>query len=1109
MKKKSVKTFHAAVSAGKLILLALMLMFCVGAKAQGQTLQLASTHATMKSLIQAIENQTKMSVDYGQDIIDLEKTVQVSARTLSLQKLLGEMCAASELEYKISDRHIILTKTGKKQQVVRTGREQGKVKGNVVDAVGEPLIGVSVRVKGTQEVAVTDLDGNFTINAQNGDVLEFSYIGFSSREMKVNGTDVNIVMSEDENSIDEVVVTALGIKKEAKALSYNVQQIKSSDVTSVKDANFMNSLAGKVAGVEINSSSSGIGGGAKVVMRGAKSLGNNNNALYVIDGIPMPQLSGGTQPSDMYTGQGQSGDGASMVNPEDIETISVLSGAAASALYGSEAQNGVIMITTRKGDVGQVRLSYSNNTSFFSPFVMPEFQNTYGADAGSYNSWGSKLATPSSYDPADFFQTGFNTTNAVTLSVGSEANQTFISAANTIAEGMIENNKLNRYNFAIRNTTNFLKDRMHLDLASMYMNVREQNMVAQGQYFNPIVPIYLFPVSDDINKYKAYERYNPERNFKTQYWPYGNMGLGMQNPYWIMNRDLFVNHKDRFLTSAGLTFDIAKGISLAGRAKVDQTTSVYEKKYFASTDAIFAKEYGAYTRADEEMRQIYADAILNVDKYFGDFSVNANFGTSIKDLKYDFASTGGNILIAAPENANKFTLNAIDRTTAKISQNRYHKQIQSLFATAQVGWKSMIYLDLTARNDWDSALEGTDYTSIFYPSAGVSAILTEMMPGLKGKALSFLKLRGSYSEVGNAPEVFFGNSYMSHPYEEGSPTTLATYPNKDLQPERTKAWEIGLQANLWKDKINLNVSAYTTSTYNQIFSPQLSATSGYSSLVVNGGRVDNKGIEASLSFHQPIGPVDWTTSLTYTINRNKIKEMLKEFTLSNGETVSLEQLDILSLGNVKVVNKEGGSMNDLYVTTLKTDEHGYIFVDYTQKTVQKDEGNYVYAGNASPKYTAGWRNNFAFKGVSLGFLLTARVGGVGVSMTQAMMDAYGVSKATADARDNGGALVNGYLIPAMQYYQTVGQGVGSMYVYSATNVRLAEVTLGYDIPITKAVPWIKSLSLALTGRNLLMIYNKAPYDPELTASTGTYFSGIDYFMLPSMRNLGFSVKVNF
>lgn len=1073
--------------------------------AQKTNVTLRINECTVKEAMNEIERESGFSFFINSKNLDLNLDRRVSVSGKNIRQVLEQIFANTNVDYKILDDKIILTA----KEVNAVQQKTISVAGVVKDKGGEPLIGVSIKEKGTSNGTITDMDGNYKLATQTvSPVLVFSYIGYRTQEIPVNGTTLNVVLEDESQLLNEVVVTALGIKKEAKALSYNVQEVSSDEIVGVKDANFINSLSGKIAGVVINSSSSGIGGGAKVVMRGAKSISGNNNALYVIDGIPMPSLET-EQPEDHFTGMGQSGDGASMINPEDIESMSVLSGAAASALYGSEAANGVIMITTKKGTVDKLCVNYTNNTSFYNPFVTPDFQNTYGATSGSLQSWGAKLGQPSSYDPMDFFQTGWNETNSLTISNGNERNQTFLSMAVTNAEGIVMNNTLDRYNFTVRNTSNMLNDKLRLDLSASYMNVREQNMVSQGQYFNPIVPVYLMSPTYSLETYQQFEMYDESRGFKTQYWPWGNMGIAMQNPYWITNRDNFINHKNRFLVSGGLNYTITKGITLGARAKVDYTSAINEKKYSASTDAIFAQRYGAYYKADAATRQLYGDVMLNIDKYFGDFSLAATVGASVQDVDYKYYSVGGDLNSVA----NSFTLRNVNKLTSDYVQDGYHDMTQSVFATAQLGWQSKLYLDVTGRIDWASALAWTESKNVAYPSVGLSVIFTDLLP-IKNDVLTFLKLRGSYSEVGNAPTRYV--AYQTYPYISGTPGTSTTYPNADIKPERTKAWELGLQSHFWGDKLMLNVSLYKTSTYNQLFNPTLSSSSGYSSIYINGGQIDNKGIEASLSINQPLGPVKWNSTFTYTINRNKIKQLLKPTVLSNDMIIEQDMLDLYGVGNVKTRLVEGGSVGDLYVTTLLTDEHGYIYVNQEDNTVMVDKNagdrkdGWIHAGNSQAKYMMGWRNSFNWKGLTLGFLINARIGGECVSITQGIMDAYGVSKVTADARDAGGVIVNGRLLPAAQkYYQTVGTGAGAMYVYSATNVRLAELSLGYDVPLTKYVPWIKGFNVAFTGRNLFMFHCKAPFDPELTASTGTHFAGMDYFMLPSLRNLGFSVKLNF
>ena len=972
--------FPLAVRLGQTLLFAVVLQLSAETSyAQRMRGNISMSKATVEQVLNQIEEKSDYVFLYADDAIQKDRVVSVESRSNEIMDVLAEVFKGTDVTYTVVDKQIILsTKTARQE-----GNQQAakvRVTGLVTDTAGEPLIGVNVKVKDSSTGAITDMDGRFSMEVPQGSELEFSYVGYATQTVEVAAAgSLNIVLDEDTEVLKEVVVTAMGIKKEAKALSYNVQQVSSSEIVGVKDANLMNSLAGKVAGVSINTSSSGIGGGVKVVMRGAKSISGNNNALYVIDGIPMPSLET-TQPEDQFTGMGQSGDGISMINPEDIESMSVLSGAAASALYGSEAANGVILITTKRGSADKLNVSYSNSTSFMVPFVTPDFQNTYGAADGAFQSWGQKLGQPSSYDPLDFFQTGWNETNSLTISNGTERNQTFISMAATNAEGIVQNNTLDRYNFSIRNTTSMLNDKLRLDLAANYMNIREQNMVSQGQYFNPIVPVYLMSPSYGLSTYELFEMYDESRGFKTQYWPWGNMGIAMQNPYWITNRDNFVNHKNRFLASAGLSWDIADGITLGARAKVDYTSAMNENKYNASTDAIFAGEYGAYYKADATTRQLYGDVMLNIDKYFGDYSVAATLDASIQDVDYKYFRVGGDLNSVA----NSFTLLNLNQADAQFDQDGYHDQTQSLFGTAQVGWQSKVYLDLTGRIDWSSALAWTPYKNLSYGSVGLSFILTDLLP-IKNDVLTFMKIRGSYSEVGNAPTRYI--AYQTYPYESGTPTTATTYPNTDIKPERTKAWEIGFQSRFWNNKITLDLSLYKTSTFNQLFNPALSASSGYSSVYINGGQVDNKGIELSLSINQPLGPVQWNSSFTYTINRNKIVKLLKPTTLSDGTVVSQDMLDVAGVGNVKSRLEEGGSIGDLYVTALRTDEHGYIDVNYANNTVAVDDkagkrkDGWIYAGNAQAKYTMGWRNSFSWKGLSLGFLINARVGGVGVSMT--------------------------------------------------------------------------------------------------------------------------------
>lgn len=1077
------------------------------AYAQRTRVVISMTNVSVEQVLNKIEETSDYVFLYNDKTIQKSRTVSVKNNSGKILDILNEVFKGTDVTYTVVDKQIVLSKS---QGISQNGKSI-QTKGTVTDVNGEPLVGVNVKVKGASSGTITDIDGHFTLNVKEGDVLEFSYVGYTTKTMKLmNGNPLAIILQEDAKALNEVVVTALGIKKEAKSLSYNVQQMGGDAVNKIADANFVNNLNGKVAGVTINSSSSGVGGASRVVMRGTKSINGNNNALYVIDGIPMTSSVTSSQPSDMYEGAAQTGDGISNLNPEDIESISVLSGPSAAALYGSAAANGVVMVTTKKGKMEHLSVSISNNTTFSSPLVLPEFQNTYGpSEEGSFYSWGEKLTTPSSYNPKDFFQTGANVTNAVSLSTGTEKNQTYLSLGTTNANGIVHNNNYDRYNATVRNTSKFLNDKMTMDLNFMLSSVKEQNMTAQGLYFNPLVSLYLFPAGDDFSKVQAYQRYDSSRNMQVQYWPYDS-GLAIQNPYWITEKDKMINHKKRYMATASLKYDFADWINLSGRVKWDHANEKYEKKYSASTNTIFASQYGYYSLNNAENEQIYGELLLNVNKYFvGDtYSLTANVGANYEDNTYGSNLYGGNLKSVADH----FTFANIDPTdNMTASQNTQNTKKRSVFASAQFGYKGMAYLDVTARNDWSSTFKGSNTKSIFYPSVGLSGIVTDIF-NCSSDIMPYMKVRVSYSEVGNSPDPYITTSTYS--YANGTPVTMTRRPNADLKPERTKSWEAGLNMVFFKNRLKLDATFYSSRTYNQFFERTLSATTMYTSEIVNGGRIDNKGIELSLRYDDKWGDFGWSSYLTYSINKNKIAELLPNYKDPyTGEVTSITEIDMGGTSMYKMKLTEGGSIGDIYVNTLRTDEHGAIYVHPTDQVVVAEANNFVYAGNSAPKYNLGWGNNLTYKGISLGFLFTARVGGIVVSQTQAMMDAYGTSKASADARDNGGALVNGKYIPAQAYYTTVGGGanggIGSMYVYSATNVRLSELTLGYDLPVKKWCSWLKGLNVSFVGKNLFFLYRKAPFDPELTASTGTYYQGIDYFMMPSLRNLGFSIKANF
>ena len=986
-----------------------------------------------------------------------------------------------------------------------------KVTGTIVDNTGEPVIGATVRVKNSKSETngvISDIDGKFTLTAPKGAVLLISYIGLNTQEVKVTGNgELKITLLPESHTIDQVVVTALGIKRAEKALSYNVQKVSADELTRNKDANFINSLNGKIAGVSISKSASGVGGATRVIMRGAKSIEGDNNVLYVIDGIPLFNFSGGTDSGIMGEGR-VSSEGIADINPEDIESINVLAGPSAAALYGSNAANGAVLITTKKGKEGRVEISFSSSADFSSPLLMPEFQNRYGNKQGSYESWGEKLATPSSYDPKkDFFRTGTNFINALTVNAGNEINQTFASIATTNSRGIVPNNTYDRYNFTVRNTTNMFNKKVQLDLGASYIKQKDNNMVSQGEYWNPIVAAYLYPRGESFEGIKTFERYDNVRNFSTQYWPISDSRYANQNPYWTAYRNLAPDDKDRFMFNAGLTYNICDWLSVAGRVRLDQTFMTSERKIYASSFDYFAKSNGAYEYYNYKDHQTYIDAIANINKRFNDFNIAANVGYSYSDYASLTRGYGGNLVLVP----NKFTLQNIDPADSKVREAGGDSKVRNVaaFASAEIGWKSMLYLTVTGRNDWNSRLVNSSEESFFYPSVGLSGIISEMIK--LPTFISYLKVRGSYTEVGS-PVSRSGMTpgTITTPLVGGSLKSTDIYPFTNYKAERTKSYEVGLTARFW-NKLSLDLTLYKSNTYNQTFIGELPESSGYKAAYLQAGNVENRGIEMALGYNDNFGGVQWNSSLVYSKNINEIKEMVKDY----HHPLSPKPINIpeVSKDKGRVLLKVGGSINDIYARkVLAKDNQGYVNVS-PSGGIGLETVDPIYLGKTTPDFTMGWNNSFTYKNFGLSFLLNARVGGVVTSSTQALLDRFGVSKASADARDAGGVMLpNQGLYDAKKYYMLTATGENDLagyYTYSATNVRLQELTLSYRFNPRWFKNIVKDLTLSFIATNPWMIYCKAPFDPELTSSTGTYGQGNDYFMQPSLKSYGFSVKFKF
>lgn len=1112
--------------------LAVILAVCAMTSAFAQNageITLKMENAPLGKVMDAIENQSQYL--FLNDGVDVNMIVDVNVTKATISATLDKIFAAKPVSWKIDGVNIYIST---KKDDTAAGR---RVSGVVTDASGAPLIGAAILVKGTTNGASTDVDGKFAFELDNDNMsgaktLQFVCLGYTTVELPLGTRRVfNVTMQDDAQLLEGTVVTALGIKRSEKALSYNVQKVDSDELLANKDANFVNSLNGKVAGLVINSSSSGVGGASKVVMRGEKSISKSSNALYVIDGVPMY-----TSAKDAGTGFDSKGatDPIADINPEDIESMTVLTGAAAAALYGSSAANGAIVVTTKKGVEGKTSLTITSNTEIFNPFILPSFQNRYGtgdlnsSEGSIVRSWGNKLNTSNymGYNPrSDYFHTGVTGTESVSFSTGNSKNQTYLSAAAVNSKGIVPNNGYNRYNFNFRNTTKFLNDKMTLDVAVGYIMQNDRNLTNQGTYNNPVVGAYIFPRGNDWNDVSMFERWDSSRKIYSQYWPVGDAGMTMQNPYWINYRNLRQNKKNRYNLSAGLYYDITDWMTLSGRVKVDNSENKFTEKFYATTNTQLT-EYshnGLYGQEESQDKQFYADVLLDINKTWNNWSIHANVGASISDMRSDAFSLRGPIADGEVDPSesknipNVFNVFAISQSKSVKKQAGWREQTQAVYASAEIGFKNAYYLTLTGRNDWPSQLAGprSNQKGFFYPSVGASVVLSEIIPNMP-KQLEYLKVRSSWASVGVPFGRWIANPMHEWPDKGNSWNTQTAYPVENLKPERTNSWEVGITAR-FLNWFSLDASYYNTHTKNQTIYPEISTGSGYSEIPIQSGDVQNQGVELSLGFDKTWGIFGWNSSYTFSTNKNKIVSLVKDvMNPVTGEPLNISAMEVGGLGNARFILKEGGSLGDLYSRQdFVRDSNGKIYVNAEGNVateVIKDLDSYIKLGSVLPKANMAWRNDFKVQNFNFGFMLTARLGGVVYSRTQAMLDYYGVSEASASARDNGGVYINGSdLIDANKWYTAIGSGdaVPQYYTYSATNVRLQEASIGYTFP-KKMLGGLFDLTLQVVGRNLWMIYNKAPYDPETVASaTSNFYSGLDYFMMPNTRNFGFNVRIKF
>lgn len=1158
----------------KILLFSLFLFvpFLTNATAQSEiVISLDFANAPLSEVLNEISRQTSLSMVYNAKDVDPNRKVTIHANREKLSKVMTDLLKNTNTTYSVRDNHLVVYSTKETPTVHSTMQQkQRTIKGTVSDEYGEPLIGVSVLVQGTTTGTITDIDGNYTLEILNDEaVLEFSYIGYQKISLRVAGaSSFNIIMKEDAQQLNEVVVTAMGIERKEKSLTYATQQVKGDELMKVQDANFVNALSGKASGVTITPSAGGAGGASKILLRGNKSILGNNSPLIVIDGVPMTNNVNGQTGFDggsnlTYSSTSEGSDPLSLVNPDDIESLNILKGANAAALYGSAAANGVLMITTKKGKEGRISINVSSSATFDRPLLTPKIQNVYGATVDptaetlSVDSWGKKLSdltadelnysgaklrnTASNDDVNDFFRTGATFNNSISVSGGTETVRTYFSYANSYSDGMMRNNNYKRNTLSFRQSYSLFNKKLNVDLSLNYVQAKTKNRPGGGTVMNPLYDLYRMPRNVDLNYYK--ENYyiengkwtsNEQSYFdsKNNKWTTGTVELtgpkqewaywqnGMNNPYWMVNTRNSISEEERAYGYISANYQIIDGLKIQGRLSLDRTKMKGTSERMATTWNISAMEdYGMYGQDLNWINEVYVDALLSYDRQIKDFSISATTGWTGHTLKGETQKLWAKATTAnwkhdtMPTLINFFEPSVSQGNVSERSYTLSSNWDKGLLFTGQIGWQEKVYLEGSYRRDWYRAFKQYSYrgtpTNYGYFSVGANALLHQIVT--LPEVITNLKVRASYSEVGNSiPNVLY-NARNTDPLTGAAVPSSYSYFNNPI-PEKTKSFEAGFDISLFGSALNWDMTYYNSAMHNSYLT--ISDLGGLKK-PVNAGVIRNQGIETTLSYNLAFAKDwMWRTSVNFSYNYNKIE---KTYTKEDGTSAKLEQS--IAGGKVMVRYDEGGSYGDLYAQDFKRNEDGSIKL--VNGAPQLDTQNYVYLGNMNSKFNLGWSNTINYKDFSLYFLINGRIGGKVISLTEGMLDAVGNSQRTADARLAAEAnnlytatgepamyMSDGQLVSIEKYYRQVGGNTyGTQYVYNATNFRLGELSLGYTFRNLFGAS--KHLSLSLVARNLCFLYKDAPVDPDLALSTQNGLGAFDVFNMPSARSFGISLKANF
>lgn len=1077
---------------------------------KAQEMNFKVVKASVKQVFKKIEQQANVTFVYDEEVIGSMPNLTLDFKNEPLADVLKKLKEKTMLEFRLVGNYIGVAENIASMPNLSlpsvSNSNRIKISGVVRDATGQPLIGVSVLIKGTQVGTSTSSSGQFVIEANIGDVLTISYLGYTTKQVNITSpAQLSILLDEDSKALSEVVVTALGIKKERKALGYSVTEVKGEELTQARDNNIMNSLVGKVAGLNVNSTAGGVGASSNVVIRGVSSISQTNQPLYVINGIPMENRPN-SAPGNQYDNVADLGDAIGNINPDDIETISVLKGAAASALYGYRGKAGVILITTKSGKGNSIEL----NSNYVLESVMDptNWQYVYGsggngvkpingsgASQTGQSSWGAKLDgsdvvqfdgisrpyVAQKNNISNFYRTGATATNTLAFNKSFDGGSIRFSGSDLTNRSIVPNSSLNRQSFNLNGNYNINKH-LTVDARANYILEQAKNRPFLGDGpGNSSYNVMFLPTSVDVNVLKK------ASNDDGSEYAY-SANTFATNPWFAANNFINNTKRERLLSSISLRYNFDNGAFIQGRAGRD----AYNDRYTAVVPSGTAyRPLGSISESTTKFTDINTDVLLGKSFQVSDFTINPNIGGSYRRTESElFTMTGNNFSIPFVY----IITNAKVQSTPVYTPSK--NEVASIYATLDLSYKNYLYLNGSIRNDWYSTLAtpGKDNAlNALYPSVNGSFVFSEL---LKNNWLNFGKLRAGFAQVGQATtpyqtQLAYGfNNALLKDRPLGVISNL-NVPNDMLVSSIASEFEVGTELRFLNNRLNLDLTWYNKTSTNEIVAAPASVASGYGGAILNIGKLRNRGFEALIS-GIPVQTDDfrWTTTLNGSINNNKVISLAPGQTSLPGATSRT--------GTAFTQNIVGLPFGQIMAFDYKRDANGNVVLDGSGIPAQGDLKAY---GSAYAKYVAGWNNEFSYKRLNLSFLIDAKFGGKIFSGTDFYGYTLGLHKATLERREELGAA-------AANYYSTFASNVSSTFVQSSDFIKFRQVMLGYTFPGKAFNNVIKGATLSLVGRNLFFINKKTDnIDPESDYSLNA--KGMELGGVPPSRTYGLNLSVKF